>query len=50
MKTVEMLKWGNGYYVTKREGCNVTREFVKARGKVSAEERARKLKEKWEKA
>lgn len=50
MKTVEMLKWGSGYYVTKREGCNVIREFVKARGKVSAEERARKLKEKWEKA
>lgn len=31
MKTVDMMKWGKGYYVTKREGCNVQREWCKTK-------------------
>lgn len=43
MKTVEIIKWNKGYYVTKRIGCNVTREFVKTK------KAATDLKKKWEK-
>lgn len=31
MKTVEIMKWGKGYYVTTRCGCNVNREWVKTK-------------------
>lgn len=31
MKTVDIMKWGKGYYVTMREGCNVQREWVKTK-------------------
>lgn len=31
MKTVEIKKWNKGYYVITREGCNVTREWVKTK-------------------
>lgn len=28
---IEIIKWGKGYYVTKRCGCNVTRQWVKTK-------------------
>jgi len=31
MKTVEMMKWTKGYYVTMRIGCNTRREWVKTK-------------------
>ena len=31
MKTVEIKKWGKGYYVIARESCNVTRTWVKTK-------------------
>ena len=31
MKTVEVMKWNKGYYVTTRIGCNVQREWVKTK-------------------
>lgn len=42
MKTVSIIKLSNGYYVEKRIGCNVTREWKKT--KTAAE----KLKKQWE--
>lgn len=44
MKTVEIIKWNKGYYVTMRYGCNVQREWVKTK------KAAEILKMKWEKA
>ena len=41
MKTVEIMKWGKGYYVTKREGCNVQREWCKTKKDAEA------LQKKW---
>lgn len=31
MRTVDIMKWGKGYYVTAREGCNTRREWVKTK-------------------
>jgi len=43
MKTVDMMKWGKGYYVTMRIGCNVQREWVKTK------KAAESLMKKWQK-
>ena len=43
MKSVEVMKWGKGYYVTMREGCNVQREWVKTKKAAEA------LKKQWNK-
>ena len=43
MKTVEMIKWGKGYYVmTRYMGRAVTREFIKT--KTAANTRVKELK------
>lgn len=39
-KTVEVIKWGKGWYVTKREGCNVQRVFCKTKTATNAQIRA----------
>ena len=44
MKTVDIMKWGKGYYVTMRQGCNVQREWVKTK------KAAETLKTQWERA
>ena len=44
MKSVNIIKLSKGYYVEKRIGCNVTREWVKT------QKAANELKKKWEKA
>lgn len=36
MKTVDMMKWGKGYYVTMRIGCNVQREWCKTKKAATA--------------
>jgi hypothetical protein len=43
MKTVDMMKWGKGYYVTMRIGCNVQREWCKTKKAATA------LMKKWQK-
>lgn len=43
MKTVEMMKWNKGYYVTVRIGCNARREWVKTKKAAEA------LMKKWQK-
>lgn len=35
MKTVQMIKWGKGYYVTKRNGCNADREWVRTKAEAT---------------
>lgn len=42
MKSVSIIKLGKGYYVEKRIGCNITREWKKTKTE------AEKLKKKWE--
>lgn len=42
MKTVQMIKWGKGYYVTKRAGCNASREWCKTKGEATAKVKALK--------
>ena len=43
MKTVEMIKWGKGYYVTTRfQGRAIAREFIKT--KTAANARVKELK------
>ena len=42
MKTVEIMKWGKGYYVTKRLGCNAERVWCKTK------KAAEIIKKKWE--
>lgn len=44
MKSVNIIKLHKGYYVEKRCGCNVTREWKKTKAE------ADKLKKEWEKA
>ena len=44
MKTVEIVKWGKGYYVIMHQGCNNRREWVKTK------KAAEGLKKTWEKA
>lgn len=44
MKTVDIMKWSKGYYVTMRQGCNTRREWVKTK------KAAETLKKAWEKA
>ena len=39
-KTVEVIKWGKGWYVTKREGCNVQRVFCKTKTATNAQIKA----------
>ena len=43
MKTIEMMKWNKGYYVTMRIGCNARREWVKTKKAAEA------LAKKWQK-
>lgn len=43
MKTVEMLKWGKGYYVTCRKfGKTVSREYIKTKTAATARVKALK--------
>lgn len=42
MKSVSIIKLHKGYYVEKRIGCNVTREWCKTKTTADA------LKKKWE--
>ena len=44
MKTIDIMKWSKGYYVTMRQGCNVRREWVKTK------KAAEILKTQWERA
>ena len=44
MNTIDIIKWGKGYYVIKHMGNTSQREFVKT------EDEAKKLKKKWSKA
>lgn len=41
MKTVEMIKWGKGYYVTRRQyGREIGREFIKTKTAATARVKA----------
>jgi len=39
-KSVEVIKWGKGWYITKREGCNVQRVFCKTKKELNAQKKA----------